>query len=96
MEPKNYLMVNLQNNIVENTIYWNGDVNTWQPPEGYLMLVDAETFGEVWTLNEEETDYVLVTALGAGDIGFTWDGTKCITNQPKPENPPQPITEVMA
>jgi hypothetical protein len=23
--------------IVENIILWDGDTNTWQPPEGYLM-----------------------------------------------------------
>jgi hypothetical protein len=23
--------------IVENVILWDGDTNTWQPPEGYLM-----------------------------------------------------------
>jgi hypothetical protein len=27
----------IQNNLVENIVVWDGDENTWQPPEGYLM-----------------------------------------------------------
>lgn len=91
MENKNYLMINLTTNIAENVIVWNGDVQTWQPPENTLMLVDEETEALTWVLNEEKTDYVLAPVLGAGGIGFTWDGTILKTPDPKPEPPAQPI-----
>ena len=90
---QNYLMINPEN-VVDNVCVWNGDTNTWQPPEGYTMLVQAATPAMVWGLNAEKTDYVLTEQIGAGSIGFTWDGTVCTTNELKP-NPPaqQPTTE---
>ncbi len=93
MTTQNYLMVNSEN-VVDNICVWDGDTNTWQPPEGYTMLVQSTTPAMVWELNAEKTDYVLTEQIGMGAIGFTWDGTVCITNQPKP-NPPtqQPTTE---
>jgi len=40
----------LLNNIVENIISWDGDLNTWQPPAGYTMIVAADdtVIGSSW------------------------------------------------
>jgi hypothetical protein len=95
MTTQNYLMINPEN-VVDNICIWDGDTNTWQPPEGYTMLVQATTPALVWELNADKTDYVLVEQIGVGAIGFTWNVTTQVltTNQPKP-NPPtqQPTTE---
>jgi hypothetical protein len=32
--------------------------------------------------------WVLVDDMGDGQIGFTWDGTYLITNEPQPTEPP--------
>jgi hypothetical protein len=87
MADQNYLLI--QENIVTNIVYWNGDANTWQPPSDATMLVLSTTPTKVWELNAEETEYVLTDFIGNADIGFTWDGTFCITNNPKPEYSPQ-------
>lgn len=94
MSVQTYLMINASLNVVENTCVWDGDTNTWQPPANTLMLVQATTPAFLWELNADKTDYVLTEQIGCADIGFTWDGTACITNQPKPNlPPPQPVTE---
>jgi len=87
MTTQNYLMVN-STNVVENICLWDGDTNTWQPPADTLMLVQVTTPALVWVLNTD--NYVLEQVMGAGQIGFTWDGTVLTTNQPKP---PAPIKE---
>lgn len=94
MAEQNYLMVNESTNVVENVCVWDGNPNTWQPPENTLMLVQADTQALVWELNAEKTDSVLVEVLGQGQIGFTWNSTTQVltTNQPKPEIPTQPVT----
>lgn len=89
---QNYLMINESTNIVENVCVWDGNSNTWTPPSGYLMLVQATTPAVIWEVNEDNTDYVLTEEMGQGQIGFTWDGTKCVTNEPKPPAPVQPVT----
>ena len=85
MTTQNYLIV--EANIVTNNVVWDGDVNTWTPPTDSIQLIQATTPAMVWELNADKTDYVLTEQVGAGDIGFTWDGTVCITNQPKPTIP---------
>lgn len=82
---QNYLMI--QDNVVTNVILWDGNTQTWQPPQDATMLVKETTPTKVWRLNAEQTEYVLVDSVGDADIGFTYDGTYCITNQPKPELP---------
>lgn len=93
MTTQNYLMVNPEN-VVDNLCVWDGDTATWQPPEGYTMLVQATTPAMVWVANADKTDWILGEQSGAGAIGFTWDGTVVITNEPKPTIPPQemPVT----
>jgi hypothetical protein len=94
MTTQNYLMI--QENVVTNICLWNGDVNTWTPPTGATMLIQATTPTKIWDLNQNKTEYVLVDSMGNADIGFTWDGTYCITNQPQPQVPTpaenQPVT----
>ena len=85
MTTQNYLMI--QNNIVTNLCVWDGDTNTWQPPIDATMLIQADINAMVWELNTDKTSYVLTEVLGAGGIGFTWDGTVVTTNEPQPANP---------
>ena len=83
MTTQNYLMI--ENNIVNNIVVWDGDVNTWQPPAYATMLVQATTPAIVWDLNTAMPPiYVLVEEMGAGGVGFTWNGTVLTTNQPDP------------
>lgn len=94
MTEKNYCVV--QSNVVTNIVYWDGNLNTWQPPEGALMLEQDITPAMVWIYEEivtdqEIADHAVITGewkyeevIGAGQIGFTWDGTKLITNEPDP------------
>ena len=85
MTTQNYLMI--QENIVTNVCLWDGNVNTWQPPVDAIMLVLATTQTKVWGLNQDQTGYILVNSVSDADIGFTWDGTFAITNQPQPVAP---------
>ena len=83
MENQNYLMI--QDNVVTNVVIWNGDTEQWQPPSDAIMLVQATTPAFNWAWNADLKDYELIESLGTGGIGYTWNGTACITNQPKPE-----------
>ena len=87
-------MINESTNTVDNVCLWDGDPNTWQPPAGYLMLIQATTMALVWFWDKLADDWVLRQEMGVGQIGYTWNGTECVTNEPKPEPPqPQPITQ---
>ena len=77
-------MINENTNTVDNISVWDGNTNTWQPPANTLMLVQATTPALMWVLNADKTDYVLEEIVGQGGIGFTWNGSVVITNQPKP------------
>ena len=90
---QNYLII--EQNIVTNVVVWNGDTSTWTPPQGSIALVQATTPAMIWELNADKTGYVLTEQVGAGAIGFTWDGTNCVTNQPKPTVPTQPVATGM-
>jgi hypothetical protein len=91
MTVQNYLMVNESTNVVDNICLWDGDTSTWQPPANHLMLVQATTMALVWVWDSAITDWVLTQEMGQAQIGFTWNGTECITNKPKPA--PQPTTQ---
>lgn len=82
MTIQNYFVV--QNNVVTNIVVWDGNVNTWAPPTNAIMLIQSTTSAIVWVLTPDKTDWVLTEILGAGDIGFTWNGTLLTTNKPKP------------
>lgn len=88
MTNQNYLQI--QNNIVTNVVYWDGNAESWSPPEDATMLIQDTTPAIVWCPIRNDkviTDFELLEIIGAGDIGFTWDGTVCTTNQHKPEIP---------
>lgn len=86
MAIQNYCMINTQTNVCDNVCSWDGNANTWSPPPNYLMLVQSNTPAKVWNLVNNVWELVIQT--GFGSIGFTWDGTYLITNEPQP---PQPI-----
>jgi len=79
---QNYLII--ENNIVTNIVVWNGDTNVWTPPNGSIALIQATTPAMVWSAPTETKPSVLIEVVGAGGIGFTWDGTFVITNQLQP------------
>jgi hypothetical protein len=88
MTSQNYLII--ENNVVTNVCLWDGDVNTWQPPADATMLVQSIIPAMVWETvmtDKKVTDWVLVEQMGAGSIGFTWDGTVLTTNEPQPAIP---------
>jgi hypothetical protein len=79
---QDYLIIDA--NVVTNIVTWNGDTSQWTPPQGSIALIKATTPAMIWAFNADKTDYVLKEVIGAGTIGFTWDGTVCTTNEPKP------------
>ena len=81
-----YLLINKTSNVVENSIVWDGS-NSWTPPDEYIVIENSTAPAKVWVFNEELYDYVESIELGVGGIGFIWDGTNLITNQPKPDKP---------
>ena len=87
MTTQNYLVV--QNNVVINVCVWDGDTQTWTPPSDATMLVQSTTPAMVWVVDYAIKPYTssLQEVVGAGSIGFTWDGTVLTTNEPKPELP---------
>ena len=91
MTTQNYLII--ESNVVTNNVVWDGNPETWQPPVNSVQVVDATTPAMVWVevYNDEQKiiDYVLEEKLGAGDIGFTWNGSVLTTNEPKPSIPEQ-------
>lgn len=86
MTTQNYFIV--ENNIVTNSVVWNGNTDTWTPPENSLQLLQETTLAMVWTPNSTFTDWELSTVTGVGSIGFTWDGSVLTTNESKPVQPP--------
>jgi len=90
MESQQYFIV--EANLVTNIIMWDGNPETWMPPAGATMLISAITPAMVWELTSSK-GYQLLQVMGEGAIGFTWDGTDLITNEPQPIAPPQiPVT----
>jgi hypothetical protein len=86
----NQAYLQIQNNVVTNNVMWDGDTQTWQPPSDATMLIKADINAMLWRLNNDKTAFELVEFLGAGEIGFTWDGSVLTTNQPQPIYIPQP------
>ena len=85
MTINSYLII--ENNIVTNDVVWDGNTQTWTPPADSIQLIQSTTPAMVWQpiyTDEKVTDWVLVEIIGAGGIGFTWNGTVCTTNEPKP------------
>jgi hypothetical protein len=87
MTIQNYLVI--ENNVVTNAILWDGNPQTWTPPIDATMLIQTTTNAITWVavidpITQKPIDWNLEEVLGAGNIGFTWDGTILTTNQPKP------------
>ena len=91
MTVQNYCMVDTATNVCDNVVLWDGDTSSWTPPPGQLMLVQATTPAKVWDWTG--TAWVLQDELGAGAIGFTWDGVVLTTNEPMPPPPVQPTVD---
>lgn len=89
MTTQNYLII--ENNVVTNNVVWDGNTETWQPPIDSVQVIDSTTPALVWILNADKSDWVLNEQMGAGDIGFTWDGSVLTTNEPKPPIPSEPV-----
>jgi hypothetical protein len=85
MSAQNYCMVNEATNLCDNVVVWDGNPDTWTPPAGYLMLVQANTPAKNWVWIDNA--WVLEVS-GEGQIGYTWNGTYLITNEPQPTEPP--------
>ena len=81
-------MINESTNVVDNVCVWDGNTQTWQPPQNTLMLVQSTTLAAVWKaviVDKKITDWILIEEIGAGQINFTWDGSVLTTNQTKPK-----------
>ena len=81
---QNYFII--EQNIVTNLVVWDGDTSVWTPPQGSIAIVQATTPAKIWKSDTTTipTTWKLVEVMGAGGIGFTWDGTVLTTNQPEP------------
>ena len=86
---QNYLII--EQNVVTNIVVWDGNTQDWTPPTDATMLIQADTQAKVWTYDKASNTYVLTEELGAGSIGFTWDGSVLTTNEPQPKPPVQPV-----
>jgi hypothetical protein len=85
MTNQNYLTI--ENLIVTNIVLWDGNTDTWTPPSDATMLIQATTPAIVWTpifVDNVITNFELTEVIGAGAIGFIWNGSVVTTNQPKP------------
>jgi len=82
MTTQNYLII--ENNVVTNIVVWDGNTQDWTPPADSIQFIQANIPAMVWTVPTATVESVLQEVIGAGAIGFTWDGTLLHTNQPKP------------
>lgn len=91
MTTENYLVV--ENNVVTNVVVWDGNPDTWTPPTDATMLVQSTTNAWIWVpvidpVTKMPTAWNFTEVMGAGSIGFTWNGSVLTTNQPEPIIPP--------
>lgn len=83
MSVENYCMVN-QSGACENIVLWDGNRESWTPPDGYLMLPQATTPAKNWVLNTDTSTWALAVT-GFGQIGFLWDGVYLVDASPSPQ-----------
>ena len=81
MTTNQYLII--ENNIVTNIVVWDGG-SEWKPPADSIQLIKSTTPAIVWVYDENLNNYELKEIIGAGEIGFTWDGSVLMTNEPNP------------
>lgn len=81
---QDYLIIDTETNVVDNIVMWDG-TPIWNPPANHIAIPQSNTPAKVWEYDEETQGYVLAIVDGAGSVGFLWDGTFAITNEPMPE-----------
>ena len=84
MTIQQYLII--ENNVVTNNVLWDGNVQTWTPPINSIQLVTETTPAMVWVVDTSIIPMVwfLEEKIGAGEIGFIWNGSVLTTNKPQP------------
>lgn len=90
MTVQNYLLINtsITPETCDNLILWDGNTNTWSPPESHIALAQAATPSKDWEWDSTSNTWILSESTGGGQIGYTWDGTILTTNEPQPQTPP--------
>jgi hypothetical protein len=101
MTTQGYLII--ENNVVTNVVMWDGNLSTWTPPTGSIQVVQDTIPVLLWFAVYEEdpvtkkqvfVEWTLTQQPGIADVGYTWNGTQCVTNQPMPPDPTaQPVVE---
>ena len=43
----------IRNNVIEQISLWNGDLATWQPPEGFVCIPAPDDVDNGWTWDGE-------------------------------------------
>jgi hypothetical protein len=80
----NYLMVNKATNVIENIVLWDGNLETWNPGDEFLLLKAEETSCTVWFWDNGQLQSQQI--VGAAGVGDTWDNGNAVKPQPpKPE-----------
>ena len=85
MSAQNYLMIDKSTNIVTNIVMWDGNPDTWTPPDNVLMLEKNATPAKTWVFNQQTMQFELTVVNGAGAVGFIWDGAYAVTNASQPQ-----------
>ena len=49
-----YVILNAENGWLENVVMWNGNLETWQPPEGTIAKLESEI--DYQSLPQKPTD----------------------------------------
>jgi hypothetical protein len=90
MTIQSYLVINtsLSPAVCENICVWDGNTETWNPGENYTAMPLESTTALVWEYEKSSKSFVLVERIGGGRVGYTWDGTKLITNATMPTQIP--------
>lgn len=87
MEVNAYLIVDTATNVAIDCILWDGTPENWTPPEGKIAVRQDTTYARMWEYNPTTDVVELTPFLGAGQIGFSWDGEMFTTDQPEPPHP---------
>ncbi len=88
MTVQNYLLINTSVDpaICENICVWDGNKETWNPGENYIALPQDSTIALDWSWNTNTNTWIMTDAVGQGQIGYTWNGEKLVTNFPYPSS----------
>lgn len=90
-----YALVNKDTHKVDNIVEWDGNLETWQPPETHEAIFTADKVTIDWVWNADLNGYEQVQTVGNVRFGETWDGTKFVEVD-KPEPPKKPSNEQQA